>query len=194
MNPANPVFFHSTSLRERFLDGLDNALQDRHIDADERSWLLALGGPALANDTDPIRADRLSLNDGSHEPFELAAGLLLSHATAESERVYLFTLAQGIEVFDSRDLLLTTLRARFAEGDERAVFEAEKIEGDPFHAQMLAIVEQQVDAITELSRQLKLTPTLYEVAKVSVTRQLKARFGGRRLILKSIRCSLCPFQ
>lgn len=178
MNPANPVFFHSTSLRERFLDALDNALQDRHIDAEERTWLLALGGPVLADDPDPIRADRLSLNDGSHEPFELAAGLLLSHATAESERVYLFTLAQGIEVFDSRDLLLTTLRARFAEGDERAVFEAEKIEGDPFHAQMLAIVEQQVDAITELSRQLKLTPTLYEVAKVSVTRQLKARFGG----------------
>jgi hypothetical protein len=178
MNPINPVFFHSTSLRQRFLDALDDALQDRHLDAEERTWLLALSEPALADDPDPIRVDRLSVNDSSHEPFELSAGLLLSHAAAESEPVYLFTLAEGIEVFDSRELLLTTLRARFAAGDENALFEAEKIEGDAFHAQMLAIVEQQVGAIVESSRQLKLTPTLYEVAKVSVTQQLKERFAG----------------
>ena len=178
MTPANPIFFYSTSLKQRYLDALDNALRDKHIDAEERTWLLALSRPAFADAPDPIRVDRLTRNDGALEPFELSASLLLSHAEAEGEPVYLLSLAEGIEAFDSRHQLLTRLRARFAEGDERALFEAEKIDGDPFRAQMFAIVEQQVDAITELSRQLKLTPTLYEVAKASVAQQLKQRFAG----------------
>lgn len=173
MTPATRNYFHTASLRQRYIADLDDALGDDRLRGEEHSWLLKLTRPWLTDDPDPLRVDRLMLDDGAANPFELAAALMLSHGSSDDPRVYLYSLANGIEAFGDRHGLLAALRARFAAGDGNALFEDEKIEGDPFRAQMLAIVDHQVDLIGQLSAQLVQIPALPHICTVSLTRQLR---------------------
>lgn len=172
MSIATVRYFHSASLRQRFVDALECALQGNRIRPAEQQWLQTVTLPLVAGDPDPVRVDRLACVGGSLKPFELSAALMLSHARTDSPSVYLYTLASGFEPFTSRHTLLSTLRARFANGDAGALFEYEKIEGDPFHAQMLAIVDHQVEHVRQLTAQLKVLPSLSDAAIASLSRQL----------------------
>ena len=173
MTTATRNYFHTASLRQRYIADLDDALGDDRLRGEEHSWLLKLTRPWLADDPDPLRVDRLMLDDGAANPFELAAALMLSHGSSDDPRVYLYSLANGIEAFGDRHGLLAALRVRFAAGDGNALFEDEKIEGDPFRAQMLSIVDHQVDLIGQLSAQLVQIPALPHICTVSLTRQLR---------------------
>lgn len=174
MSITTTRYFHSASLRQRYIDELDAALSDLRLHTVEQLWLLDVVRPLVAGDADPVRVDRITFSGGSIQPFELAGGLLLSHGLTDNRRVYLYTLSYGIEVFHDRHGLLAVLRARFAAGDVNALFEYERIEGDPFRAQMLAIVDQEVALVARLTAQLKVTPSLLEACTASLTRQLRA--------------------
>ncbi|HXQ99639.1 MAG TPA: DUF6543 domain-containing protein, partial [Pseudomonas sp.] len=181
MSTATLDYFHSTALRQRFLDALDRALQTGRLPASAHAWLQRLTQPLIADDADPVRVDRLTLDTGLPQPSEVVAALLLSHGRTDDRKIYLYTLASGIEVFNDRHVLLAALRVRFFEGDANALFEAERVEGDPFRAQMLAIVDQQVEHLGELSAQLALTPTLSQAATVALDRQLRDRLPDRTI-------------
>lgn len=181
MSTSDPVYFHFASLKQRYEDALDNALHARLIDAQERTWLLSITRSSVTDDPDPVRVDRLTTNLVPLQPFELSASLLLSHTDVKTRRVFLFTLSHGIEAFNSRDLLRSVQCTRFAGGDVNAVFEAEKVEGDPFRAQMRGIIEQQVQQVGHLTDQLRLMPTLYDAATTAVARQLRERFPDTRI-------------
>ena len=167
-------YFHSATLRRRYLDELDAALQGKRIRAQERLWLQEITRPRGTGNADLLRIDRLGFDRSRARPFELSAALMLSHAHTDGLRVYLYTLAAGIEAFSDRRVLLAALRERFADGDPHMLFEYEKIDGDPFHAQMLAIIDHQVEQVTQLTAQLKLTPSLQQAASASISRQLQA--------------------
>ena len=166
-------FFQSAALRQRYNDELNAALQNLHIRHDEYVWLQTVTGTSADGSPDPVRVDRLLDGGGSIEIFELAAALLLSHGQTDEPRVYLYTLCRGIEAFADRYSLLVELRARFAADETHVLFEYQKIDGDPFHAQMLAIVENQVDHVSQFAAQLKRIPTLIDACNASLTAQLR---------------------
>ena len=173
MSIATLDFFQSASLKQRYSDELDTALQDVRIHSEEHAWLLSLTDPAASDPADPVRVDGLFDNGGSLDIFELAAALLLSHGMTDTPRVYLYTLSHGIEVFADRYSLLIALRARFAANDAEVLFEYQKIDGDPFHAQMLAIIDNQVEHVSQLASQLKASPTLIDACTASLADQLR---------------------
>ncbi|WP_296262483.1 MULTISPECIES: hypothetical protein [unclassified Pseudomonas] len=173
MPTATSRYFHSAVLRQRFIDALDEAFHDNRLHAEQRLWLQDLARPLVLGGPDPVRADCLMLNQGTLRPFGLCTSLLLSHGLTDNPEVYLFSLAHGVEAFGDRHAFLTTLRTRFAHGDAEVLFEYQKIDGDPFRAQTLAIVEHEVQQLAHLSEQLKLTPTLLQAVNASVTEQLR---------------------
>ena len=166
-------YFHADALRQRYVDGLAVALQAGRLDAQEHQWLQALTLPQAENADDPSRVDRLLFNQGTARSFELVAALLVSHALTDVRKVYLFTLMWGVEAFDDLTALLSRLRERFAPGEPETVFEREKIEGEPFQAQMLAIVDYEVTAVGELTDLLRRMPALADAATASITRELQ---------------------
>ncbi|WP_341959086.1 DUF6543 domain-containing protein [Pseudomonas sp. RC10] len=173
MSTATVTYFHSASLRQRFLEGLAEAEQAHRITSAQRTWLQCITHDPDDDAPDLLRVDRLVFSDGSPRPLELAAALMLSHARTDDPRVYLHTLARGLEVFDDRHLLLAALRERFAQGNADTLFEYERIEVDPFTAQMLAIVDQQVEHVGQLTEQLSRTPSLLDASTASLTAQLQ---------------------
>ncbi|MGH8418806.1 MAG: hypothetical protein ACRER8_16210 [Pseudomonas sp.] len=173
MSIATVNYFHSATLRQRYIDELDAALRDKRIRDQEHAWLQDVTRPVIAGGADPVRVDRLMPTHGSFRPFELSAALLFSHVRGNDPRLYLYTLANGIGVFSDRRALSTVLRAQFAEGDPDALFEYEKIDGDPFRAQTLELVDQQVEQVGELTTQLRMTPSLFEAASASISYQLR---------------------
>ncbi|TDV63406.1 dermonecrotic toxin domain-containing protein [Pseudomonas sp. LP_7_YM] len=166
-------YFHSAALEQRYLRVLDDALQTHCLQAEERLWLQSLTDSIPTDRPDPVRVDRILFNTASARADELAAALLFSHALTDNPRTYLYSLANGIEVFNDRHALLSALRDRYAEGDAEAIFECEKIDDSPFRAQMLAIVDQQVENLGQMAAQLKLMPTLLDASTASLTRQLR---------------------
>lgn len=169
-------YFHTVALKQRYTDSLATALHSNVLDTEEHIWLSGPTRPAVQDDTDPVRVDRLMLNDGSANPFELSAALMLSHTLVERPQVYLFTLSNGIEAFADRHALLAMLRVRFAAGKSDALFEFERIEGDPFQAQSLAIVDHQVAQVGKLAAELNQMPTLYDASTAALKQQLVAEF------------------
>ena len=170
---ATVSFFQCAALRQRYNDELDAALQSLRIQSDEHIWLQQPPGLRDADQPDPVRVDQLIGSAGSVDTFELAAALLLSHAQTDDPRVYLYTLSAGIEVFADRHALLAGLRGRYANGDDAALFEYQKIDGDPFHAQMLTIVDSQVQHINQMSAHLRELPTLLDACTAALVRQLR---------------------
>lgn len=171
MSNVNTHYFNSGSLRKLYINELDDPAQAERLGREEHAWLRGLTRPSLNENPDPIRVDRLVLA-APRQPFELATALLLSHEYSSSQQVYLYGLSRGIEVFADRASLLMMLRTRFAGGNATTLFEAEKIEGDPFIAQMLAIVAHEVEAVVQLTEQLRLTPDLYRATTAAFAEQL----------------------
>ncbi|MFK3969207.1 dermonecrotic toxin domain-containing protein [Pseudomonas sp. NPDC087358] len=177
MSIATLDYFHSASLRQRYVDELDDALRSHRLRPEARLWLQGPARPLVEGGPDPVRVDRLLFNDGSSSAFELSGALMLSHQQADDPQVYLYTLADGIEVFPDRHALLAALRQRFAQGDADTLFESERIEGDPFHAQMLNLVDHQAGHVGQVAAQLRLTPSLPDVLTAALARQLRAKLA-----------------
>ena len=178
MSIATVNYLHNVSLKQRFIGALDTALSEDRIDADEHLWLQSLTHSTVNINADPVRADRLSTLGHPQAAFELSAALMLSHTEVEKPQVYLFTLASGIEAFNNRSALVSVLNARFAEPAGVKLFEAEKIEGDPFQAQMGTIVDREADLVENLTAQLKTTPGLRDASTAALAAQLLKRFPG----------------
>lgn len=177
MSIATLDYFHSASLRQRYVDELDDALRSHRLRPEARLWLQDPARPLVEGGPDPVRVDRLLFNDGSSSAYELSGALMLSHQQADDPQVYLYTLADGIEVFPDRHALLAALRQRFAQGDADTLFESERIEGDPFHAQMLNLVDHQAGHVGQVAAQLRLTPSLPDVLTAALARQLRAKLA-----------------
>lgn len=177
MSTVTPLYFHSASLRQRFIHELDRATDAGRLQPEELAWLrkltLSPPGQRAAADPDPVRVDRLVLNDGLPTSLEVSAALLFSHSQTADSRIYLLTLADGLAVFDDRPSLLTGLFARFAGGNASTGFEYQKVEGDAFLAQMRAIVEFQAASTRQLTAHLRLTPTLFAVLSDTLALQLR---------------------
>jgi hypothetical protein len=173
MSTVSTLYFHTAALRQRFLDDLDHAVSAGRLDAQDREWLQRATQPVAEPDAQTLRVDRLIPGESQAASFELAAALMLSHASAENPCVYVQTLAGGVERFDDRNALLNALRARFAEGDVNASFEYERIETDTFEAQMLAIIDYQVDGVDQLTEALLSLPPITEAVTHALAEQLR---------------------
>ncbi len=173
MSTVTTTYFNSASLRQRFLDELDHAFAAGVLGSSEQTWLRRAAGAMAADDPDPVRVDRLLLNDGPPTSLELSAALMFSHGQTPDPRIFLFTLASGIEAFDDRHALLEALLGRFANSDRSAAFEYEKIEDQFFHAQMQAIVEYQAQSVRQFTETLKLTPDLVGAVTSALALQLR---------------------
>ena len=177
MSTVTPLYFHSASLRQRFIHELDRATDAGRLKPEEVAWLrkLTLTPPdhGAAADPDPVRVDRLVLNDALPTSLEVSAALLFSHSETADSRMYLLTLADGLAVFGDRQSLLTGLFARFAGGNAATGFEYEKVDGDAFSAQMRAIVEFQAASTRQLTARLRMTPTLFAVLSDTLAVQLR---------------------
>lgn len=173
MSTVSTAYFHAAALKRRYLDVLDDPLRADHLSLSEPEWLSRLAHTPKADDGDPVRVDRLIVNDGSISSLELRAALLLSHSQTDNPRVYLYTLAGGIEGFDDRQHLLAALISQFASTNDPASFEYERVEGDPFRAQMRAIVEYQTQSIRQMTSQLQRMPALFSAVTYSLGKQLR---------------------
>lgn len=172
MSTATADYFHTTALRQRFTDDVEAALLAGALNADERQWLLSLSHPPSPNTSDPVRVDRLLFDDGRAAPFDMSSARMFSHTTPTKQCVYLHSLASGLECFTDRRALLAALTARFAEGDANAPFEYERIDADPFQAQMFAILDAQAEAVSQLTGQLKDMPFLFNATTAALERTL----------------------
>ncbi len=181
MSTVTTTYFNSLSLRRRFLDDLDRALAAGAVDSSDHTWLKGLTLPPLPEDADPVRVDRLTPNEGQPTSLELCAALMFSHGQTADPRVFLFTLAFGVEAFEDRKQLLETLLVRFANDDPSVSFEYEKIDDDAFQAQMQAIVEHQAQLVRPFTELLKLTPDLIGAVTACLTQQLRRLLPDQRI-------------
>jgi hypothetical protein len=184
MSTVTASYFHSASLRQRFLNELDLALSIDRLQPAEKALLESLAlAPARSLSTldpaasmareSPLRVDRLLLEDGTLPSLELRSALLISQPHIADARIYLVTLAGGIKVFDNRQQLLSALTAGFAHNSPSAAYEYERIEGDVFVAQMRAIVEFQVNSLRHFSEQFRLAPGLFGAVTSALQVQLQ---------------------
>lgn len=176
MSTATAKYFNSVSLTQRYINVLDEALQSHLLQAQTHLWLKGVVDPSRTGDLDPVRVDRIRPGEGVGGSSELSTALLLSHGRTDDPNVYLYTLGKGLEAYEDRRALLAALREQFAGQDANAVFEAEKIDGDPFLAQALSIIDYQVENMRRLTAQLKLMPRLSSAVTASLDRQLLETF------------------
>lgn len=184
MSTVTASYFHSASLRQRFLNELDLALSIDRLQPAEKALLESLAlvparslsslNPAasMARES-PLRVDRLLLEDGTLPSLELRSALMISQPHIADARIYLVTLAGGIKVFDNRRQLLSALTAGFAHNSPSAAYEYERIEEDVFVAQMRAIVEFQVNSLRHFSEQFGLAPGLFGAVTSALQVQLQ---------------------
>lgn len=184
MSTVTASYFHSASLRQRFLHELDLALSAGRLQPAERALLEPLTLPSapvvsainltasLTVHANPVRVDRLLTDDGTPSSLELCAALLISQPTVVDARIFLFTLAGGFEVFDNRQQLLNVLITEFAHDSPPVAYEYEKIEGDVFVAQMRTIVEFQANSVRHFTEQFRLVPSLFSAVVSALGLQL----------------------
>ncbi|RMW14851.1 hypothetical protein ALO97_05116, partial [Pseudomonas syringae pv. tagetis] len=167
MSAALPYFF-SDSLRARFTQDIQDAIDSSRISLDEGNWLRLLNAANSESTADADervpRADRLIIGDGSPDNAELAGALFISDPARTAAPVFLSTLAFGIERFESRSSLLATLQQRFNEVSAISTLEAERIEGSLFEARTLAVMREQAGHLDNLSVQLQNLPDLRAAA------------------------------
>ncbi|HEX8590196.1 dermonecrotic toxin domain-containing protein, partial [Pseudomonas sp.] len=181
MPSAHSIYFQSASLRQRYIAELQAALLAATLCTEEHDWLLCLVRDDAEPDTEAVRVDHLVFDDGRNTPLDMAAALLLSHPTSGSPTVYLHTLAQGVESFADRAALLAVLRERFADNDSQSAFEYERLEGDPFRAQMIKIVDSQAERVEQMTEALSTTPTLFSAASAALSEPLQRSLPDRVL-------------
>lgn len=176
MSTVTTPYFNSASLRQRFLRELGHAFTASVLSSSEQTWLRRAAGARATDDPDPVRVDRLLLNDSPPTSLELSAALMFSHGQTSDPRIYMFTLASGVEAFEGRQQLLETLFTRFASDDPAASFEYEKIDEDVFQSQMQAIVEYQANSLRQFTERLTQTPDLSRAVTSSLALQLVRLF------------------
>jgi hypothetical protein len=178
------LYFHAPALRQRFIDDLDEAVQAQRITPEERRWLLPLADPATyapsasaagaQPEKAPARVDRLLVEDGSSTRLALAATLLISAPDDAATPLYLSTLLDGVERFDTRASLLKALSTRFGDDPSRLpAYEYEKVDGDPFTHRSGAILDQQTRQLNEHIAQLQQLPLLRTALAEALGQQFK---------------------
>lgn len=160
MSATELPWFFSESLSARFRQDIDDALTAGHISAQQALWLESLLSEPQEDVPQP-RVDRLLREDGGLMNGELAGALLISDSTAASGEIFFSSVVNGLQRFDSRELLLAALTARFSLpfNDLKSV-EYERIEGDFFQQRMVAILDQQVQQLQQMRERLRRLPTL----------------------------------
>ncbi|HEX8596110.1 MAG TPA: DUF6543 domain-containing protein [Pseudomonas sp.] len=162
MSTSDRSYVYADALKRRFTQDIADAAQASRITEQEQQRLrLLIDVPYPAhNPTARPRVDRLLAAEGEPLSAELAAALLITDAPP---RVFLSTLAHGIEAFDSRLDLLTSLERRFAIASSAALaLNATLVEGDIFHDRALSIIDQKARRLTELTQQLNRLPNLHQ--------------------------------
>jgi hypothetical protein len=180
MPAVSMPYFHAEPLRQRFIADVEEAVLAERINISEQEWLLLLTdlqSRGEASNEQP-RVDSLMKEEDAWSGFELAAALLISAQTPGDERVYLSTLFHGIERFDHREQLLATLQERFADPATLSIFEYQRVEGDPFKHQSLAIIDSQARRLIAISENLLALPTLRQALSLSVQQQVGADIPG----------------
>src|SRR5471032_3292002 len=168
-------YFQASSLKQQFAEDVAQARLSGRIDEQEQQWLSLLLDPQpKAPNADPPRIDRLVMDDASTPGTEMALPILISHQMTDDRRVYLSTLLYGVERFDDRQHLLTTMQKRFVAHESVApIFDYQLVDGDMFEQQMLAILDQQVGLIGGLAKQLEQLPSLSTAVDQTLRNQLK---------------------
>lgn len=181
MSAPLTLYFHTSALRQRFIDDLDEAVLAQRITPVEKLSLRPLADPATfdAPDEALARVDRLLVEDGSSTSLELAAALLFSDPSDPESALYLSTLLYGVERFASREDLLAALRYRFG-GTQSSLpaYEYEKIDGDPFAYRTWSILEQQVRHLGDQIDHLEHLPTLQSTLSHALKHQFDSLESG----------------
>jgi len=155
---AAPYFF-SDSLRARFTQDIRDAIEQSRISHDDGAWLQLLAAESNEPTSDAApRVDRLLISDAQPVNAELAAALFISDAANPSARVFLSTLAFGIEQFESRSALFNALQQRFDDITALSIVERERIEGSLFDARTQAVLRQQAGHLQRLAARLEALP------------------------------------
>jgi hypothetical protein len=160
MPATSPPYFFDESLRQRFAQDITEALGTSRITHASAQWLRALIDAPDTTARLP-RVDRLLIGDLPPDNAELAGAFMISDPDDPGAAVYISTVMFGIEKFDNRAALLTTLQQRFPEvtlsGHE---IDAEQVPAPLFAQRMRMIVDQQAGHLENLSEQLHRLPTL----------------------------------
>lgn len=180
MSSTGQPWFFFEALSARFLQDIQDALNGARITAQQALWLNSLVSQHSA--TPPARVDRLLREDNKLISAELAGALLISDSSNASSEVYLSTVLNGLERFDSRQLLLTSWSARF--GGERTDLkniEFKKVENELFEQQMLAIIDQQALHLQRVSEHLRDLPSLRNAIGWTLQQQINAQLPDTTL-------------
>lgn len=178
MSATELPWFFSESLSARFRQDIDDALAAEHISAQQALWLESLLSEPQEDVLQP-RVDRLLREDGGLMNDELAGALLISDSTAASGEIFFSSVVNGLQRFDSRELLLAALTARFSLpfNDLKSV-EYERIEGDFFQQRMVAILDQQVQQLQQMRERLRRLPTLLTALAQTLQLNIALRLPG----------------
>ncbi|KFE50062.1 dermonecrotic toxin domain-containing protein [Pseudomonas syringae] len=178
MSGTQLPWFFSESLSARFRQDIEDARAAEHISAQQALWLASLLSEPQKDVAAP-RVDRLLREDGGLMNVELAGALLISDAAATSGEIFFSSVVNGLQRFDSRELLLAALTARFSLplSDLKSV-EYERIEGDFFRQRMLAIVDQQVHQLQHMNERLLRLPSLPTALGKALQLNIAARLPG----------------
>jgi len=181
--PATPAsHFQAESLRQRYIQNLNDAFREGVITHPQRQWLEQVSDLEAEGEasTDKPRVDRLLLEDGSPIRAELANALLISSQRPGVETVYLDTLLYGLQRFDNRTTLLAALQDQFSlDATSSAALEYQLLqEVDPFEQRLLLLIDEQQQHLHTLMQELLQIPSL-PTALVRVLRDnLRAALPG----------------
>lgn len=181
--PATPAtHFQAESLRQRYIQNLNEAFREDVITHPERQWLeqvsdLESDGEASA---DKPRVDRLLLEDGSPVSAEMANALLISSRRPGVETVYLDTLLYGLQRFDNRTALLAALQRQFSlDATTIEAFEYRLLEeAKPFEQRLLLLIDEQQQHLHTLVQELLQIPSLSTALARQLRDNLRAALPG----------------
>ncbi|CAM3284185.1 hypothetical protein BZK31_15095 [Pseudomonas floridensis] len=173
---SSPPYFFSTSLKTRFAQDIQTALEKAVLSTREGAWLKRLvDNIEQPPDAGPLpRVDRLFMDDGSCACAELAGALMISDPEQADSPLFLSTLMFGIERFEQRTALLAALQQRFDEiRDASSVLSAEHVEGSLFDKRSAWIMRQQAEHLEQLALQLHELPDLRKAVGQAVQGSLR---------------------
>lgn len=182
MSSAYSPWFYTESLSAQFSQDIKEALQAERITDQQSLWLQLIIDPADDETTALPRVDRLARGDGGLMHAELAGALLMSDSQNLTPEVYLCTPLDGVERFDSRQVLVVELKNRFGlQSGDPEQFEYELIEGKLFEQRMFAIIDQQTQQLQQLTGHLQRLPSLHKGIGHNLQQEVDTRFPGKKI-------------
>ncbi|SQF99503.1 Uncharacterised protein [Paucimonas lemoignei] len=178
MSATELPWFFSESLSARFRQDIEDALAAEHINAQQAQWLESLLSEPQEDLPQP-RVDRLLREDGGLMNIELAGALLITDSAATSDEIFFSSVLNGLQRFDSRELLLAALTTQFSLpfNDLKSV-EYERIEGNFSQRRMLAIIDQQVQQLQRMNERLLRLPSLLTALGKTLQLNIALRLPG----------------